>query len=74
VLYEYYEYSKDDERSYWNKNVYNNSDILPFWIEFLDFGDGAEFSKYSVNNIGQRTKVLNDSKITSILYKEIPEV
>lgn len=73
VLYEYYD-ANSGKRSHWNKNVYNNSDILPFWIEFLEFGDEAEFSKYSVNNIGQRTKVLNDSKITSILYKEIPEV
>ena len=74
TLQEYYDNTAPLDYQYWNKNVYNNSDNLIFWIEFLDFGDGAEFSKYSAGNIGQRTKVLNDSKINSILYKEIPEV
>lgn len=58
----------------WNINVLNNPEILNFWFDFLDGGDGSDINKYSVNNIGQRTKAANDSTIKSIYFRETPNV
>lgn len=58
----------------WNINILNNPEILNFWFDFLDGGDGSDINKYSVNNIGQRTKAANDSTIKSIYFRETPNV
>lgn len=64
------QYEYDD--SGWNKYIYSDPSKLPYWLEFLDLG-GAELAKYSIPNIGHRPKVVNDSMIKTIYYKEIPE-
>jgi hypothetical protein len=45
---------------------------LLFWFDFLD--TEGEIGKYSVNKIGQRSKVVNETSVNSIYYKETPEV
>lgn len=58
----------------WNVDILNNPEILNFWFDFLDAGDGNNINKYGVNNIGQRTKATNDSAIKSIYFRETPNV
>jgi hypothetical protein len=50
----------------WHYNVYQAPDALNFWIDFYDAGN--ELSKYSINTIGDRPKVVNDSKVSSVYY------
>ena len=58
---------------YWHKNVSDDPSQLIFWFDFLEAGN-ADVSKYSVQEIGPRTKFLNDSNVKYIYYKETPEV
>ena len=61
-----------DEYAYWNKNVIESPDTLNFWLEFLD--TQGELSHYSIPNIGDRTKVDNESSINSIYFRNIPTI
>jgi hypothetical protein len=70
LTYEFY--PEDSDYKYWNKYIYSDPSKLPYWLEFLDLG-GAELAKYSISEIGHRPKVVNDSTIKTIYYKEIPE-
>ena len=60
------------KRVYWNKNVFEKPEVLNFWIDFLD--DVNELAAFSVKAIGDRTKVLNDDKVTAIIFKEVPDI
>lgn len=63
-----------DERKYWNPAFNNNgdySDIL-YWLDFID--TSSDLGKYSVNNIGRRTKVQNDQNVRSLYNKEVPDI
>lgn len=57
---------------YWNKNVVEAPELLNFWIDFYDTGD--MISQYSISAIGDRPKVVNNSKINSIYYRNIPQI
>ena len=60
------------ERKYWNKNVFENPNLLNFWFDFLD--TDTSFSEYGVYNLGNRTKAVQDSNIKSIYFRETPQV
>ena len=55
---------------YWNKNIDEDPSLLNFWIDFLDT-DG-DLSKFSVQSIGRRQKVINDNDVKSIYFKNVP--
>ena len=60
---------------HWHKDALFSPESLNFWIDFLDTG-GGEIDKYSVQNIGRRTKVETSSStkgVTAIFYRETPE-
>lgn len=60
-------------RLYWNVNVFNGKpETLNFWIDFLD--SDFELASFSVPMVGDRTKVVNEDKAGSIIYKEIPNI
>lgn len=61
-----------DINTSWNYNVTKNPEVLNFWFDFI--GEGSSLDKYMVCNIGDRTKVVNDNKITGIYFKETPAV
>lgn len=69
-LKDYENYSSNNY--YWNKNVINAPELLNFWMEFYEGNE--TLSQYSVSAIGDRTKVVNDSKITSVYFRNIPNV
>ena len=56
----------------WNPDILNNPEMLNFWFDFLDT-DGF-LNRYSVCNIGQRSKAANDDKIKAIYFRETPNV
>ena len=61
----------DKSLYYWNKNVVNSPELLNYWIDFLD---GAELEKYSINIVGDRPKAVNDDKVRAIYYRDTPTV
>lgn len=61
-----------DEYLFWNMNVVRNPGLLNFWIEFLD--TNGSINKYAVKIIGDRAKAINDTKITSINFREVPTI
>ena len=61
---------KNSNAIYWNRSVFEAPESLNFWIDFLD--DTSAISSFSVPSVGDRTKVVNDSKVTGIYFKEVP--
>ena len=66
----YGDFSYDSEG--WNYDILKNPEMLNFWFDFLD--TTGELNKYSVSNIGQRSKATNDDKIKAIYFRETPNV
>lgn len=65
-------YYKDGNKKYWNKQIHLDPNTLNFWFDFLD--TGGELNNYGVNKIGSRSKVVNESSVKSIYFRETPEV
>lgn len=64
--------SKEEVEYYgWNRSVINDPSSLIFWFDLLD-PQGGQLQKYSISAIGNRSKVVNDTKVKSIVYKEVP--
>lgn len=55
----------------WNRAVISDPSSLLFWFDLLDPA-GGDLQKYSISAIGNRSKVVNDNKVKSIVYKEVP--
>lgn len=70
--YDYYEVG--DELQYWNKNIIEAPDLLNFWIDFLDSEEDGELSKFAISVIGDRPKVVNNDKVSSIYFRDVPNV
>ena len=64
--------TSDKTRAGWNVNVFEKPDVLNFWIEFLD--EGEELSQFAIKQVGDRQKVVNEDKVTAIIYKEVPDL
>lgn len=58
---------------YWNKSIIENPQTLNFWLEFLD-SPGSELGQYSIPIVGDRAKADNDTAVTSIYFRETPQV
>ena len=58
----------------WKTNIINNYQQLEYFLDFID--TGAEICKYSVRNIGRRSRVINGSneKINSVFEPSIPDI
>ena len=64
-------YSKDSNHAYWNKSVYEAPEQLNFWFDFI--GEG-ELQNFNVKAIGARPKVVNDTSVKAIYFRETPNV
>lgn len=60
------------KRLYWNRNVFEQPENLNFWIDFLD--SDLELAQFSVSQVGDRTKVVNEDKAGSIIYSQVPNL
>lgn len=64
-------YGENDEHPYWNKSIYEAPEQLNFWFDFLD---DSELTGFNVKAVGSRPKVINDTAVKSIYFRETPNV
>ena len=64
-------YYTDGKHKFWNINVYEHPEMLNFWFDFLDDGELANFN---VKTVGARPKVVNDTSVKSIYFRETPDI
>ena len=62
----------DPSQGGWIVDVANHPEDLTFWLDFID--SESEIGKYSVREIGRRTKLVNNTNIKTIYNKEVPDV
>lgn len=67
------DYFLEGDNIYWNKNIQNSPELLNFWFDFID-ENNSELGKYSVKSIGDRAKSVNDSNVTAIYFREVPNI
>lgn len=64
--------SEWDSTNHWNPDVYDNPENLDFWLDIID--TGSELGRYSIGQIGRRTKTINKKEIKTIYNKEVPDL
>ena len=64
--------SEWDNTNHWNPDVYDNPENLDFWLDIID--TGSELGRYSIGQIGRRTKTINKKEIKTIYNKEVPDL
>lgn len=70
----YYNFNTDKENAnYWAKIISDSPEQLDFWFDFIN-GETSFLSKYSIQAIGPRSKVVNDTTVKAIYYKEVPNI
>lgn len=57
---------------HWNPDVFENPEKIKFWLDFIDAG--SEIGRYSINQIGRRTKVVNNKDIKTVYNSKVPDV
>ena len=60
------------ENGSWNEAALADPETMNFWFDFVE-GESV-FAKQSVSNIGDRTKVVNDSASTAISFRDTIDV
>ena len=65
-------YEPWNEYNHWNPDVFNDPSKINFWLDFID--TGSALGEYSVNKIGRRTKVVNNTNLKSVYNSEVPDV
>lgn len=71
-LVETFDVIENNKLKYWNRLVTESPQNFNFWIEFLD--QPGELEQFAVYTIGERPKVVNDTNIKAVYYKEIPNI
>lgn len=62
-----------DATNHWNPDVFNDPGSINFWLDFID--TSSALGKYSIKNIGRRTKVVNNNDIKTVYNsEEVPDV
>ena len=61
-----------DATNHWNPDVFNDPGSINFWLDFID--TSSALGKYSIKNIGRRTKVVNNNNIKTVYNREVPDV
>lgn len=61
-----------DATNHWNPDVLNDPGSINFWLDFID--TSSALGKYSIKNIGRRTKVVNNNDIKIVYNSEVPDV
>ena len=69
---ELYEPGKEDWDNGWNPVVSTAPDQLNFWFDFLDAN--SELGQFSIKAVGDRVKAVNDTAITAIYFREVPDL
>ena len=61
-----------DATNHWNPDVFNDPGSINFWLDFID--TSSALGKYSIKNIGRRTKVVNNNDIKTVYNSEVHDV
>lgn len=61
-----------DATNHWNPDVFNDPGSINFWLDFID--TSSALGKYSIKNIGRRTKVVNNNDIKTVYNSKVPDV
>lgn len=61
-----------DATNHWNPDVFNDPGSINFWLDFID--TSSALGKYSIKNIGRRTKIVNNNDIKTVYNSEVPDV
>lgn len=72
ILEQDYFLDPTDAKVNWNRKVFESPELLNFWFDFLD--TSGELQQFNVKTIGSRPKSINDTKIKSIYFREVPQV
>lgn len=56
----------------WNPAVYTDPGSIRYWLDFID--TGASIGQYSVSQIGRRSKIINDSSVSTVMNNSIPDI
>ena len=59
--------SRWDDTSGWNPAVIYDPAVLDYWLDFID---SYELGEYSVNNIGKRSKIVNENSVKCLYQRE----
>lgn len=60
------------ENKQWKEEVATAPDQLNFWFDFLDAE--SELGQFSVKAVGDRVKAVNDTSVTAIYFREVPDL
>ena len=60
------------ENKKWKDEVSTAPDQLNFWFDFLDAE--SELGQFSVKAVGDRVKAVNDTSVTAIYFREVPDL
>lgn len=70
------------ENNYWNPDhvycaednslTFTHPETMNFWLEFID--PNSDIGKFSIKAIGHRPKVVNDSDVKAIYFRETPPI
>lgn len=72
ILRDHFSQYVNEYRAYWSTTIFENPELLNFWIDFLD--STSELAEFSVPVIGIRSKTINDDKVTAIFYRDVPDI
>lgn len=62
----------DLRQQVFKESVKRNLSGIDFYLDFID--TSADIGKYSVENIGRRSKVISDDKINCVFENQIPDI
>lgn len=68
-------YGTGDQAPIWTGyrvEVYTNPEKIRYWLDFID--TTSDIGKFSINRIGRRTKVTEDSKVNEVFSREINDI
>lgn len=61
-----------EESGWWNPEVENHPQSIDFWLDFID--GSSQIEQYSVEEVGRRTKVVNDKDAKTVFNKPVPDI
>ena len=62
----------DPDSGGWNEDVYKNPEKLDFWLDIID--TASEIGKFSVSQIGRRSKINTNDDIKTVYNKAVPDI
>lgn len=66
------QFRTESEYKGWNPAIYEDPGLLNFWLDFID--SEQLITKYSVNQIGRRSKAISKEGIKMLYKLEVPDV